>query len=77
MSNEPCDKLILADGAGTRLIYCKNCDIVELEMGAISLRFSAEQIQQIANVIMKASLRLDQMVRPHINLSQPKALFLH
>ena len=77
MSNEPCDKLILADGAGTRLIYCKNCDIVELEMGAISLRFSAEQIQQIANVIMKASLRLDQMVRPHINLSQHKVLFLH
>jgi hypothetical protein len=77
MSNEPCDKLILADGAGTRLIYCKNCDIVELEMGAISLRFSAEQIQQIANVMMKASLRLDQMVRPQQNLSQAKALFLH
>ena len=41
------------------------------------MRFSAEQIQQIANVIMKASLRLDQMVRPHINLSQHKVLFLH
>ena len=77
MSNAPFDKLILADGAGTRLIYCKNCDVVELEMGAISLRFSAEQIQQIANVMMKASLRLDQMVHPHINLSQPKSLFLH
>ena len=77
MSNEPCDKLILADGAGTRLIYCKNCDVVELEMGAISLRFSAEQIQQIANVMMKASLRLDQMVRPKQNLSNNKALFLH
>ena len=76
-NNEPCDKLILADGAGTRLIYCKNCDVVELEMGAISLRFSAEQVQQIANVMMKASLRLDQMVRPNQHLSQNNGLFLH
>jgi hypothetical protein len=60
--NDPCDKLILAEGLGVRLIYCKNCNVIELEIGAISLRLSPTHVQQIANVMMKASLRLDRMV---------------
>lgn len=60
--NNPCDKLILAESAGVRLIYCKNCNVVELEIGAISLRLSPEHTQQIANTMMKASLRLDRMI---------------
>ena len=60
--NDPCDKLILAEGLGVRLIYCKNCDLIELEIGAISLRLNPNHVQQIANVMMKASLRLDRMV---------------
>ncbi len=62
MINDPCDKLILAEGLGVRLIYCKNCDVIELEIGAISLRLEPKHIQQIANVMMKASLQLDRMV---------------
>ena len=62
LTNDPCDKLILAEGLGVRLIYCKNCDVIELEIGAISLRLSPNHVQQIANVMMKASLRLDRMV---------------
>ncbi len=60
--NNPCDKLILAEGLGVRLIYCKNCDVIELEIGATSLRLSPNHVQQIANAMMKASLRLDRMV---------------
>lgn len=60
--NDPCEKLILAEGLGVRLIYCKNCDVIELEIGAISLRISPNHVQQIANVMMKASLRLDRLV---------------
>jgi hypothetical protein len=59
---DPCDKLILAEGLGVRLIYCKNCDIIELEIGVISLRLNPCHVQQIANVMMKASLRLDRVV---------------
>jgi hypothetical protein len=62
MANDPCEKLILAEGLGVRLIYCKNCDVIELEIGAISLRLEPRHIQQIANVMMKASLQLDRMV---------------
>ena len=60
--NDPCAKLILAEGLGVRLIYCKNCDVIELEIGAITLRLSPNHVQQIANIMMKASLRLDGMV---------------
>ena len=59
MINDPCEKLVLAEGLGVRLIYCKNCNVIELEIGAICLRLSPNHIQQIANVMMKASLRLD------------------
>ena len=62
MMNNACDKLILAEGLGVRLIYCKNCDVIELEIGAISMRLSPNHVQQIANVMMKASLRLDRVV---------------
>ena len=59
MINDPCEKLILAEGLGVRLIYCKDCNVIELEIGAICLRLSPNHVQQIANVMMKASLRLD------------------
>ena len=54
-----CDKLILADSLGVRLTYCQNCNVVELEIGAISLRLNPDVIQQVANIMMKASLQLD------------------
>ena len=60
--NDACDKLILAEGLGVRLIYCKNCDVIELELGALSVRLSPNHVQQIANIMMKASLKLDRMV---------------
>ena len=65
---DPCEKLILAEGLGARLIYCKNCDVIELEIGAVSLRLNPNHMQQIANVMMKASLRLDRIVNVN-NLS--------
>ncbi len=60
--NDPCEKIILAESLGVRLIYCKNCDVIELEIGAISLRLASTQMQQVANIMMKASLKLDRMV---------------
>jgi hypothetical protein len=60
--NDSCEKIILAESLDVRLIYCKNCDVIELEIGAISMRLAPTHMQQVANVMMKASLRLDRMV---------------
>lgn len=57
--NAACEKIILADSLGVRLCYCPNCEVVELELGSISIRLSPSSIQSIANIMMKASLRLD------------------
>lgn len=57
--NAACEKIILADSLGVRLYYCPNCEVVELELGSISIRLSPNSIQSIANIMMKASLRLD------------------
>jgi hypothetical protein len=76
--NEPCDKLILAKGLGVRLIYCKNCGVIELEVGAISLRLNPSHVQQIANIMMKASLRLDRIVNTNSTpLSSENLQILH
>ena len=53
-----CEKIELANSCGVRLIYCQDCQVVELEIGAISVRLCPDVIQRIANVMMKASLQL-------------------
>jgi hypothetical protein len=60
--NDPCEKIILAESLGVRVIYCKNCDVIELEIGAITMRLASTHMQQVANIMMKASLKLDRMV---------------
>ena len=56
-----------------RLIYCKNCNVIEFEIGAISLRLSPSHVQQIANVMMKASLRLDLTCNTNTNANSDDA----
>jgi hypothetical protein len=46
---------------GLRLIYCKDCNVVEFEIGAVSLRLCPEVVQRMANMLMKASLKLDRL----------------
>ena len=59
MKDTFCEKMILADSLGVRLTYCPECNVVELEIGAISLRLNPDVIQRVANIMMKASLQLD------------------
>ena len=69
MSQSDCTKIELANSLGVRLLYCKTCEVVELEIGAILLRLSPDMIQRVANIMMKASLKLE-----HVNAaseSQP------
>jgi hypothetical protein len=58
-NNQECKKIELTNSYGIRLIYCQDCQVVELEIGAISIKLCPDVIQRIANVMMKASLQLD------------------
>lgn len=77
--DEPCNKVELANAYGIRLIYCASCQVVELEIGAISLRLCPDMVQRIANVMMKASLRLDHALASQqpAESSHPQPKMLH
>jgi hypothetical protein len=60
-TQQVCEKIELANSCGVRLIYCQDCNVVELEIGAISVRLCPDVIQRIANVMMKATLKLEQI----------------
>ena len=69
MKNDACEKVVLAGSAGCRLIYCEACRVVELEIGAVSMRLNPDVLQRVANVMMKAALKLDGLVaRPEPQL---------
>ena len=72
MRSTLCDKIELAGGLGVRLLYCESCQVVELEIGAISLKLSPDMIQRVANIMMKASLKLD-----HVNALNKKPAYTH
>lgn len=59
---DECTKMLLAQGLGVRLLYCQRCEVVELEIGAFTLKLSPQSVQRIANVMMKASLKLDSVL---------------
>lgn len=61
MKNDAFEKIVLAGSAGCRLVYCENCRFVEMEIGAVSIRLNPDVVQRVANVIMKAALKLDSL----------------
>lgn len=69
--NAVCEKIELANTGGVRLIYCEECQVVELEIGAISVRLCPDVIQRIANVMMKASLALEHVAAINKKLPTP------
>lgn len=58
-NNLTCEKIELANSCGVRLVYCQDCHVVELEIGAICVRLCPDVIQRVANVMMKGSLELE------------------
>jgi hypothetical protein len=77
MKQNSCEKIILADSLGVRLIYCPDCEVVELVLGSISVRLSPDAIQRIANIMMKASLKLDGLEHEIKSLKLNDSIFLH
>lgn len=73
MKETACEKIILAQSLGVRLTFCPDCNVVELEIGAISLRLNPDTTQRIANIMMKASLQLDHIEAVNRTLKSDEA----
>lgn len=54
-----CSKNVLAGEAGCRVLYCGHCRVVEIEIGALSLRLQPESLMGLATVLATAAASLD------------------
>ena len=53
-----CHRILLAKNQGCKIIYCEECDVTELEIGAISLRLESESIEHLYAVLKEATSKL-------------------
>ena len=53
-----CLRVLLAKNEAGRVGYCEGCDVVELEIGAMSLRIDAKDLHFLANLFKDADVRL-------------------
>lgn len=77
MRSNLCDKIELASGLGVRLLFCNKSQVVEMEIGAISVKLSPDMIQRVANIMMKASLRLDHVIAMNKKSAFVKLQLIH
>jgi len=52
------NRILLNKNAIGRVEFCEGCDVVELEIGAISLRLHAQDMPQFSALIKEAEQRL-------------------
>ena len=49
-----CRRIVLAGEAGCRVVYCEDCQVAELEVGAVSLRLEKQAFDRLAAVLQDA-----------------------
>lgn len=51
-------RILLNKNTAGQIEFCEGCDVIELEVGAISLRLHAEDLRQFSALVQEAELRL-------------------
>lgn len=57
-TNANCARVLLAQNVSGRLIYCESCEVVELVLGAVSMRIEAEALRALAALLQNAHTQL-------------------
>jgi hypothetical protein len=53
-----CLRILLSKNESGQIIFCENCNVAELELGAISLRIDAGTLNTLRELLADASTRL-------------------
>ncbi|MDR5170954.1 hypothetical protein IHQ56_03885 [Methylobacillus flagellatus] len=53
-----CRRVVLAGAEGCRVLYCEECNVMEIEVGALSLRLEDHAFNSLAEMIQEAATRL-------------------
>lgn len=51
-------RILLAKNTAGAIAFCEACDVVEMEIGAISLRIDAESLEALSLLLKDANTRL-------------------
>ena len=52
-------RVLLAKNLGGTITYCEACDVIEVEMGAISMRIDAPSLEALSALFKDADFRLN------------------
>lgn len=52
-------RILLAKNDSGSIAFCEACDVVELEIGAVSMRIDAESLQALNGLFKDADIRLN------------------
>ncbi len=54
-------KTLLAGNDDGNVVYCESCNVLELSLGALTLRLNPESLHSLSSVLNLAKIRLDQL----------------
>jgi len=57
-----CKRVLLAGNDGCRVLYCNECKVAEIEVGALSLRLEAHAFSTLSEVLLEAVSRMSTMI---------------
>ena len=52
-------RILLAKNISGSIAFCEACDVIEMEIGAISLRIDAESLEALSHLLKDADIRLN------------------
>ena len=52
-------RILLAKNASGSVAFCESCDVIELEIGAISMRIDALSLEALSMLVKDADIRLN------------------
>lgn len=58
MENKDCQRIKLAGAEGCNIIYCEDCKVTELVLGAISVRLELNALYNLQSVLALATRKL-------------------
>ncbi|ROH88479.1 hypothetical protein ED236_03245 [Pseudomethylobacillus aquaticus] len=58
MNTKQCKRILLSGEEHCRVVYCEECGVAELEVGALSLRLEVEAFETLHKVMQQAVSKL-------------------
>lgn len=59
--NKQCKRVVLAGTDGCQVLYCPDCEIAELEIGAMNIRLEESVFRTLVGMMNNASKRLENL----------------